>query len=231
MFKSILQYFLFLSVSLLSAQLTRGTIQSGPIDYIDQLPEIPLCAVPGLTDSFIQNHMEKMKNEYPEIYRRMQIPPVRKKAAQIGDLEKFWVMVDDGSGGTKSEEIVAELLAKGDHTAIWADTAEINNSTNISAALATSYLKLLEEETPSGSRNSSKGIYDLELEYFGSPPNYDGDGIVDFLFADIYSGAGGYFYPLDQQIKRVAIVVILFIWIPTQAFHIRKELYLMNFNT
>ena len=119
MFKTILQYFLFLSVSLLSAQLTRGTIQSGPIDYIDQLPEIPLCAVPGLTDSFIQNHMEKMKNEYPEIYRRMQIPPVRKKAAQIGDLEKFWVMVDDGSGGTKSEEIVAELLAKGDHTAIW----------------------------------------------------------------------------------------------------------------
>ena len=198
MFKTILQYFLFLSVSLLSAQLTRGTIQSGPIDYIDQLPEIPLCAVPGLTDSFIQNHMEKMKNEYPEIYRRMQIPPVRKKAAQIGDLEKFWVMVHHGSGGTKSEEIVAELLAKGDHTAIWADTAEIKNSTNISAALATSYLKLLEEETPAGSRNSSKGIYDLELEYFGSPPNYDGDGIVDFLFADIYSGAGGYFYPLDQ---------------------------------
>lgn len=185
-------------MSLIPAQDRRATISSGPIDYIKEAPILPLCAVPTITDDFMENHMAKMKSEYPDVYGRMQIPPVRYKSANVGDIQKFWVMVDDGSGGTKSEEVVAEMLAKGSHTAIWADTVELSSSSNISASLAADYLKLLEESTPVGSRDSSKGIYDLELEYFGSPPNYDGDGIVDFLFADIFSGAGGYFTGQDQ---------------------------------
>ncbi|MEA1881554.1 MAG: T9SS type A sorting domain-containing protein [Candidatus Marinimicrobia bacterium] len=193
------KYLLFLSFGLLSAQATRATIQSGPIDYLDQLPEIPLCAVPTLTDAFIEDHLEKMKMKYPDIYRRMQAPSVRHKSAQVGDIEKFWVIVDDDLGGTKSDEIVAKLMAKGISTAVWADTAQLKNATNISDELAVTYIKLLEDATPAGSRDSSKGIYDLELQYFGSPPNKDGDGIVDFLFADIFSGAGGYFTSLDQS--------------------------------
>ncbi|MDP6500825.1 MAG: T9SS type A sorting domain-containing protein [Candidatus Marinimicrobia bacterium] len=194
------QYLLFLFFGLLSGQATRATIQSGPIDYLDQLPEIPLCAVPTLTDAFIKDHLEKMKTEYPDIYRRMKAPPVRHKTSQVGDIETFWVFVDDASsGGTKSAEIVAKLMAKGNSTAIWADTAQLKNATNISDALAADYIKLLENTTPAGSRDSSKGIYDLELQYFGDVPNYDGDGIVDFLFADIYTGAGGYFSPQDQS--------------------------------
>ena len=187
-----------ISVSLIPAQDRRATMSSGPIDYIKEAPVLPLCAVPTLTDEFIENHMDRMKTEYPDVYRRMQIPPVRYKSVNVGDIQKFWVMVDDGSGGTKSEEVVAEMLAKGSNTAIWADTVELSSSSNISPSLAEDYLKLLEESTPAGSRDSSKGIYDLELEYFGSPPNYDGDGIVDFLFADIFSGAGGYFTGQDQ---------------------------------
>jgi len=185
-------------MSLIPAQDRRATISSGPIDYIKEAPILPLCAVPTITEEFMENHMARMKSEYPDVYDRMQIPPVRYKSSNVGDIQKFWVMVDDGSGGTKSEEVVAELLAKGSQTAIWADTVELSSSSNISASLAADYLKLLEESTPAGSRDSSKGIYDLELEYFGSPPNYDGDGIVDFLFADIFSGAGGYFTGQDQ---------------------------------
>ena len=128
----------------------------------------------------------------------MQIPPRLSKSSNVGSFEKFWVLVDDGQGGQKSEEIVAELLAKGDYTAIWADTSKVSGSPNISKSLADQYIKLLEESTPLGSRDTTKGVYELELEYFGSPPNKDGDGIVDFLFADIFSGAGGYFYSLDQ---------------------------------
>jgi len=185
-------------MSLIPAQDRRATISSGPIDYIKEAPILPLCAVPTITDEFMNNHMARMKSEYPDVYDRMQIPPVRYKSENVGDIQKFWVMVDDGSGGMKSEEVVAEMLAKGSHTAIWADTVELSSSSNISASLAADYLKLLEESTPAGSRDPSKGVYDLELEYFGSPPNYDGDGIVDFLFADIYSGAGGYFTGQDQ---------------------------------
>ena len=179
-------------------QNVRATIQSGPIDYLDTLPERPLCAMPTLTSEFTLNHLEKMERDYPEVYARMQVPPVLNKSAEVGTLQKFWVIVDDDAGGTKSEEVVAEMLAKGDHTAIWADTSKLSSANNISSSLANQYITLLEEKTPSGSRDSTKGIYDLELQYFGSPPNYDGDGVVDFLFADIYSGAGGYFYGLDQ---------------------------------
>ena len=191
-------YLLFIPFSILLGQNTRATIQSGPIDYLDSLPELPLCAVPTLTDDFIKSHLEKMNRDYPDVYNQMQIPPRLSKSSDVGSVEKFWVMVDDDQGGQKSEEIVAELLAKGDYTAIWADTSKISGSPNISKSLADQYIKLLEESTPLGSRDTTKGVYELELEYFGSPPNKDGDGIVDFLFADIFSGAGGYFYSLDQ---------------------------------
>ncbi|MBN4081149.1 T9SS type A sorting domain-containing protein [Caldithrix abyssi] len=183
----------------LSGQDRRATVESGPIDYIKEKPVQFLCGLPTFDDEFIKNHMANMRANFPDVYRRMQIPAKRSKAAEIGAFETFWVLVDDDvSEGIKSKQVVAKLLAKGNHTAIWADTAAMKNASNISESLAASYLHLLENNTPAGSRNSSMGIYDLELQYFGSPPNFDGDGIVDFLFADIYTGAGGYFYPLDQ---------------------------------
>ena len=197
--RSSIIYLLLIPFSILLSQNTRATIQSGPIDYLDTLPERPLCAAPTLTDDFIKSHLEKMKRDYPDVYNQMQIPPRLNKSSNVGSFEKFWVMVDDGQGGQKSEEIVAELLAKGDYTAIWADTSKISGSPNISKTLADQYIKLLEKSTPLGSRDTTKGVYQLELEYFGSPPNKDGDGIVDFLFADIFSGAGGYFSSWDQS--------------------------------
>ena len=196
--KNTSQIILLTFLSIIGAQERRATIQSGPIDYLDSLPERALCAFPILTNEFTQAHLQKMKRDYPSIYNKMLIPPTLNKSPKVGTIEKFWVLVDDGQGGSKSEEVTAELLAKGNNTAIWADTSKISSSSNISSSLADQYIELLESKTPSMSRDSTKGIYALELEYFGSPPNYDGDGIIDFLFADIFSGAGGYFYSLDQ---------------------------------
>ena len=136
----------------------RATIQSGPIDYLDYLPERPLCAVPTFSDEFIASHLQKMKKEYPDIYRRMQIPPKLNKSSSVGTVQKFWVLVDDGNGGQKSEEVEAELLAKGDYTAIWADKTKISDSPNISKTLAERYVKLLEESTPEGSIDPNKGV-------------------------------------------------------------------------
>ena len=150
-------YFLLIPFSILLAQNNRATIQTGPIDYLDTLPERPLCAAPTLTDDFIKSHLEKMKRDYPDVYNQMQIPPRLSKSSNVGSFEKFWVLVDDGQGGQKSEEIVAELLAKGDYTAIWADTSKISGSPNISKSLADQYIKLLEESTPLGSSDTTKG--------------------------------------------------------------------------
>ena len=47
--------------------------------------------------------------------------------------------------------------------------------------------------------DSTKGAYEIIKTYFGNEPNKDGDGITDFLFYEMYSGAAGYFSPGDQS--------------------------------
>ena len=180
-----------------SAQFTRAVISSGLIDRNDGSDSRALCFTPELNDQFFTERLEKIKREDPFLYQRMLMPRPMYKTAKLGDLQTFFVNVDDGNGGDETVELVTELLAKGDHSAIWADTAKIG--TAITVAEAESYLKAFEESTPGASRDSTKGIYDLLLNYFGDVPNKDGDGIVDYVFADLPSGIGGYFSPLDQS--------------------------------
>ena len=63
----------------------------------------------------------------------------------------------------------------------------------------------LQERTPSGSFDENKGILEILLEIFGTPPDVDGNGKVEFLLTDIEDGwdgqgsyIGGYFTPSDQ---------------------------------
>lgn len=156
-----------------------------------------LCAVPGLTleTEFALN--DYMRINHPQTYNKMKTPPILARIFDVGDLENFWVIQDDSEGERTRVEIGAKLLAQGSRTAIWADTLHLNSS-NISTALAEGYIKLLENSTPAVSKDSTLGIYDLEKLYFGDVPDKDGDGRVDILFSKIFSGAGGYFSPLDQ---------------------------------
>ena len=70
--------------------------------------------------------LEKMRTMYPDEYQRMLMPKPLNKTYKIGMTEKFWVNVDDGNGGTKLEEITAQLLAKGNRNAIWADVTPVS---------------------------------------------------------------------------------------------------------
>ncbi|MFQ6612694.1 MAG: FlgD immunoglobulin-like domain containing protein [Fidelibacterota bacterium] len=179
---------------------TRARIgKSGPIDILDIKPvKRQLCGVPEIDLDREQAINEYMRQFHPDVYRKMILPPVRKRTFAVGDTATFWVLQDDETGGTSRVQVGAKLVAQGTHTAIWVDTLVLYSSNNISESLAQEYLVLLEETTPAPSVDSSLGVYDLELQYFGEPPNKDGDGIVDFLFSDLYSGVAGYFSPLDQ---------------------------------
>ena len=182
-----------------SAQHARAVISSGLIDKHHEDHELhdrALCFTPELNDDFFTERLNKIRTENPELYQSMLRPKKLSKTSNIGDLQSFYVNVDNGSGGDETVELVTELLAKGEHSAIWADTSNIG--TAITVAEAESYLKAFEESTPGASRDSTKGIYDLLLTYFGNVPNKDGDGIIDYVFADLPSGVGGYFSPLDQ---------------------------------
>jgi hypothetical protein len=99
------------------------------------------------------------------------------------------------------------LMKKGDLTQIWFEIAEIENG-HLNSAVADSMFKYLEEKSNPFSFNPNKGIIELSNEYLGNPPNYDGDGVVDFLITDIQdewspeTGGGftaGFFYGVDQN--------------------------------
>ena len=192
----ILKIFFVLCVCISTAQYSHAIISSGLIDKPDGSISRALCFTPQLNDEFFAKRLEKIKRDNPSLYQRMLMPRTMYKTSKVGDLQTFFVNVDDGNGGDETVELVTELLAKGTHSAIWADTAKIG--TAITATEAATYLKAFEESTPGASRDSTKGIYDLLLNYFGDVPNKDGDGIVDYVFADLPSGVGGYFSPLDQ---------------------------------
>ena len=180
-----------------SAQYTRAVISSGLIDNNVENNTRPLCLTPDFNDQYYIDQLDRIRTENPALYQRMSTPRPLYKSASVGDLQTFFVNIDDGSGGSEEVELTAELIAKGQYNAIWADTSKIG--TAITLAEGQVYLKALEENSPGASRDSTKGIYDLLLQYFGSPPNKDGDGIVDYLFADLPSGIAGYFSPLDQS--------------------------------
>ena len=109
------------------------------------------------TEELMTAQIEKMRTMYPDEYQRMLMPKTLNKTYNIGMTEKFWVSVDDGNGGSKSEEITAQLLAKGNRNAIWADITQISEINNIDNDSAIEYLEFLEQKTPSTSVDSTKG--------------------------------------------------------------------------
>ena len=112
---------------IISAQHTRAVISSGLIDKHEEHHDRPLCLTPIFNDQYYIDRLDKIKREDPALYQRMSIPRNLYKSATVGTLQKFFVNIDDGSGGSKEVELTAELLAKGQHNAIWADTSQIGS--------------------------------------------------------------------------------------------------------
>jgi hypothetical protein len=84
----------------------------------------------------------------------------------------------------------AVLKAKGAHTQVWVDVLSIDSSF-VTDDVVNQILTTLEEKTGEASIDPDKGIYQIDVETFGDPPNYDGDGLVDFLITDIRDGMEG----------------------------------------
>ena len=100
----IINFLFLLFSSLLVGQENRATMKSGPIDYMDTLPQYQLCAMPTLTREFTKAHLEKMKRDYPETYRRMQLPPILTKTANVGSFDK--------KDKLPFQHIIVEILGK-----------------------------------------------------------------------------------------------------------------------
>ena len=128
----------------------------------------------------------------------------KRKPATVGDTAPFFVR--NIATLDSWDTIVAECIYTSDNIALWVSVAETSfyeDSLSFSQ-IADSLSQLLEARSPSGSINPSKGIVDLNTEYFGTPPDVDGDGILDILLLDIEDGfeetggvVAGFFDPVD----------------------------------
>ncbi|WP_040516853.1 T9SS type A sorting domain-containing protein [Gracilimonas tropica] len=122
---------------------------------------------------------------------------------QVGDEKTFFV---SNLETDEFDEKEFRLIKKGNYTQIWLEIDEINNG-HLTNDVADSLFKYLEDSSNPNSFNPNKGIIELSNEILGSPPNYDGDGLVDFLVTDIKDGwdpeegggyTAGFFYGVDQ---------------------------------
>ena len=168
-----------------------------------------ICSTPIFTDSLSQIALENTKRLDPNTYQLMmnnlQDFTLKKTVVDtLGSIKNFFTY----NFVTKSYNTVyAKLLSKGTRIQIWVDTTELANN-HASQGVADTLLNSLENKTPAASRDSTKGIVRLDEQYFGNPPNKDGDNLTDFLIYDIKDGwngntvttfTGGYFDPDDQK--------------------------------
>ncbi len=184
-----------------------GSYQKAEINNNKQVQSnTPLCGRPLLTEEKLTAAVENTRMNKPEIYQNMiyfRKNTILRKAQQdtLGSIDKFFVYNFEK---TEYDEIRAKLLAIGDITTVWVDTTELGNQ-HVTQAEVDSILKALEDRTPTPSRDPNKGIVELDEEFFGAPPNLDGDNKTDFLITDIKDGwepgegfIAGFFSSNDQ---------------------------------
>lgn len=107
---------------------------------------------------------------------------------------------------SKWDTVSARAVAVNASYTVWIDTNVVGtliDSTEISSILDSLHYALL-EHTSGYSVNPGAGIFDILRNYFGNPPDIDGDGRIDILLLDIRdqfettgSYVAGFFDPND----------------------------------
>jgi len=197
---------LFLLNFALGQNLEKVGITKMALDNFESEIGTPICGTIFLNDEVGKRALENTRIYNPELYSLMikstieKTTPV-KSADTIGTRRNFYVYnLTTG----QFDYIVAELRAIGNLTQVWVDTTELSNG-HVSQVEVDAILNALENQTPSASRDPNKGIVSLDHQYFGNPPNKDGDGKTDFLITDIKDGwqpggsyVAGFFFSWDQ---------------------------------
>ncbi len=192
---SIFSYLLLILTSQMFAQ---------NIISIDDLNKI--CGTPEIRQVDAEKYLEKIKSTRPDEFKRImdEIQFVREYNSLYQQQKLFW------SYNFRTEQyytVPATLRKSGTISRIWVEDASWSKN-YVTQAIVDEILNNLELNTPATSIDPSNGIIKIDTMLFGQPPNYDGDGIVDFLILDIQdnfdststgsSFIAGYFSPTDQ---------------------------------
>ncbi len=168
--------------------------------------DFPVCGTIFLNDEKARIALENTRIYKPDVYLHMlQDQQQLAKRAAVKDtlytIRKFYVYNLENN---TFDEVYAQLRAIGDRAQVWVDTTELWNE-HVDQEVVDSIFVNLEYRTPPTSRDPNKGIVVLDEEYFGDPPNRDGDNKIDFLIVDIQDGwepgqsyVAGFFLSWDQ---------------------------------
>ncbi len=198
--KSFKLFFNVFLLVLVFRTLTAVDLQGVKVQY----PNTPVKISQDVLTDMYNIALEKAKVNNPDLYNRLVSPVFAKTAdvkSEVGDTETFTVLNIETNS---FYDVPSTLRAKGTVSQVWVEDASWDAG-YVNQTVVDDILDNLENKTAAGSIDSTKGIYYIDTENFGNPPNVDGDGLVDFLVVDIqdgYSGSGsyvaGFFYSGDQ---------------------------------
>lgn len=178
-------------------------VPDAPKSFNQQQKTFPIHVSDRLNNSELMTQLRSQSATLPARQKSMLV------VDEVGDERTFFVynFEESTSQNRVFDMKTFRLVKKGELTQIWFEIAEIDNG-HLNNAVADSIGKYLEEQSNPSSFDPNKGIIELSNEYLGSPPNYDGDNLVDFLITDVQdgwsaSGGGGYtagfFFGVDQN--------------------------------
>ncbi|MCK5519887.1 MAG: hypothetical protein KAI81_02140, partial [Candidatus Marinimicrobia bacterium] len=154
----------------------------------------PLLNTPELIE-----YLEKYGNSTDEIKMTKSV------ADAIGDVQTFFVY---NFSSDDFDNVEFKLLSKGNYSQVWCASGELANN-HIDQSIADSFLVYLETKTGPESVDPTKGVIAIDREYYGDPPNKDGDGLTDVFICDIKDSwtpedggvyMAGFFYRVDQYV-------------------------------
>ena len=177
---------------------------SGDILNINDLNKI--CGTSEIKKVDPEKYLEKIKSLGSHEFSKLmdQIKFVSEYNSIHQQQKLFW------SWNFKTEQyytVNATLRKTGTICRLWVEDASWNKN-YVTQSILDEIVNNLEYNTPATSINPVEGIIKIDTMLFGQPPNYDGDGIVDFLILDIQDDfdstivgspfIAGYFSPTDQ---------------------------------
>jgi len=164
---------------------------------------VPQRLTPGEIDGLYQKAIKKTLSKDPDFFKKPINAPKKSTSNSIGDTHTFYAL-DNSNNEIYTTDAI--LKAIGSNVQIWVEVASWDSG-YVNQMVVDNILDRLETSTPSTSIDPTKGIFEIDTTYFGLPPNYDGDNIVDFLILDIQDNYGeasssylaGYFWSGDQR--------------------------------
>ncbi len=189
-----------------------GALSAIPVGVNAQMILRPVCATPIVNDpAVLEAARQNTLARHPLFLDQIGQKFLEKTTTDlvVGAVDTFWVFNFISSA---FDRVPAELKATGPLSYVWVSQEESQNL-HVDSTVVNTVLDALENKTPSISRDSTKGIVELNRQFFGNSPNVNssfvkgaGDGKTHFLLCDIKDqwtpGGGGsyvagFFFNID----------------------------------